>query len=102
MSLFSKVKMSPSEDEKMETLLSMSTKELSRLEVMQRISKKQMSQKEAGEILQLGKRQIKRLLKSYRKLGSASLDSKHRKSRNVSALPFLLGLKNRNNLTISD
>jgi len=78
MSLFSKVKMSPSEDEKMETLLSMSAKELSRLEVMQRLSKKQMSQKEAGEILQLGKRQIKRLLKSYRKQGAAGLVSKHR------------------------
>ncbi len=49
----------------METLLSMNTKELSRLEVMQRLSKKQMSQKEAGEILHLGNRQIKRLLKSY-------------------------------------
>ena len=30
----------------------------------------QMSQKEAGEILDLGKRQIKRLLKSYRKQGA--------------------------------
>jgi len=70
--------MSPSEDEKMETLLSMSTKELSRLEVMQRLSKKRMSQKEAGEILQLSTRQIKRLLKRYRKQGAAGLISKHR------------------------
>jgi transposase len=70
--------MSPSEDEKMETLLSMSTKELSRLEVVQRLSKKQMSQKEAGEILQLSTRQIKRLLKRYKKQGAAGLISKHR------------------------
>ncbi len=62
----------------METLLSMSTKELSRLEVMQRLSKKRMSQKEAGEILHLSTRQIKRLLKRYRKQGAAGLISKHR------------------------
>jgi transposase len=78
MSLFCKVEMSPSEDEKMETLLSMNTKELSKLEVMQRVSKKQMSQKEAGEILHLCTRQIKRLLKRYKKQGAVGLISKHR------------------------
>jgi hypothetical protein len=77
MSLFSKVKMSPSEDEKMETI-SMSTKEISRLEVMQKLDEKRMSQKEAGRILHLGVRQIKRLLKTYRKKGAAGLISKHR------------------------
>jgi len=50
MSLFSKVKMSPSEDEKME-IMNMSTKELSRLEVMQKVADKRISQKEAGVIL---------------------------------------------------
>ena len=60
----------------METLLSMSTKELSRLEVMQRLSKKQMSQKEAGEILHLCTRQIKRLLKKYRKQGAVGIGLK--------------------------
>jgi hypothetical protein len=67
-----KAKISPSEDEKMETLVSVGTKELSRLEVIQRLStpalaggtrEKQMSQKEAGEILHLCTRQIKWLLK---------------------------------------
>jgi transposase len=62
----------------MEILVQMSTKELSRLEVMQRLSGKRMSQKEAGEILHLGKRQIKRLLESYRKQGAVGLVSKHR------------------------
>jgi len=62
----------------MEILVQMSTKELSRLEVMQRLSKKQMSQKEAGEILHVGTRQIKRLLKRYGKHGAAGLVSKHR------------------------
>jgi len=36
MSHFAKVKMSPSEDRKMETLLNMSSKEINRLEVMQK------------------------------------------------------------------
>ncbi len=56
----------------------MSTKELSRLEIMQRLSEKRMSQKEAGEILHLSTRQIKRLLKAYRQKGAAGLVSKQR------------------------
>jgi transposase len=62
----------------MDRLLEMSPKELSRLEVMQRLSKKQMSQKEAGRILSLSVRQIKRLLNVYRQKGAAGLVSKHR------------------------
>jgi transposase len=62
----------------MDKLLEMSAKELSRLEVMQRVSKKQMSQKEAGRILDLSTRQIKRLLRAYRAQGAAGLVSKHR------------------------
>lgn len=62
----------------MDRLLEMSAKELSRLEVMQRISKKQMSQREAGRILSLSIRQIKRLLKTFRQSGAAGLVSKHR------------------------
>lgn len=56
----------------------MSVKELNRLEVMQRLSRKQMSQKEAGTILHLSTRQVKRLLKAYREKGAAGLVSKHR------------------------
>jgi transposase len=62
----------------MDRLLAMSTKEISRLEVMQRLSKKQMSQREAGRILSLSIRQIKRLLKTFRQSGAAGLVSKHR------------------------
>lgn len=62
----------------MEILLKMSSKEISRLEVMQRLSEKRMSQKEAGIILGLSTRQVKRLLKSYRKQGASGLVSKHR------------------------
>jgi hypothetical protein len=61
----------------METL-NMSSKEINRLEVMQKLSEKRMSQKEAGVILNLSTRQVKRLLKGYRKQGAASLVSKHR------------------------
>ena len=56
----------------------MSAKELSRLEVMHRLTEKRMSQKEAGVILKLSVRQVKRLLKAYRKRGAMGLVSKHR------------------------
>jgi transposase len=62
----------------MDRLLEMSAKELSRLEVMQRLSRKQLSQKEAGTILSLSVRQVKRLLQGYRQKGAAGLVSKHR------------------------
>jgi transposase len=62
----------------MDELLTMSAKELSRVEVMQKLVEKRMSQKEAGAILHLSTRQIKRLLKSYRKKGAVGLVSKQR------------------------
>jgi transposase len=62
----------------MDKLLTMSAKEINRLEVMQRVSRKQMSQSEAGTILSLSVRQIKRLLKVYRQQGAKGLVSKHR------------------------
>src|SRR5512145_1153776 len=62
----------------MDRLLEMSAKELSRLEVMQKLSEKRMSQKEAGRMLNLSTRQIKRLLQAYRQKGAAGLVSKHR------------------------
>jgi len=62
----------------MDELLEMSAKELNRLEVMQRLSRRQMSQSEAGRILSLSVRQIKRLLKAYRQKGAAGLVSKRR------------------------
>jgi transposase len=56
----------------------MNVKEINRLEVMQRLAKKQLSQKEAGTILELSMRQIKRLLKGYRGAGARGLVSKQR------------------------
>ena len=71
----------------MDKLLEMSAKELNRLEVMQRLSRKQMSQKEAGRILEVSTRQIKRLLKAYRAKGAAGLVSKHRGRQGNNRLP---------------
>ena len=62
----------------MDNLLQMSAKELNRLEVMQKLSEKRMSQKEAGRMLNLSTRQIKRLLRAYRQKGATGLVSKHR------------------------
>jgi transposase len=61
----------------METL-EMTTKEISRLEVMQKLEEKRLSQKEASTILGVSVRQIKRLLKSYRREGDKGLISRHR------------------------
>ena len=62
----------------MDKLLNMSAKELSRLEVIQKLNEKRMSQSEAGRILGLSTRQIKRWLRVYRINGAAGLVSKHR------------------------
>ena len=71
----------------MDHLLEMSAKELNRLEVMQRLSEKRLSQREAGWILDLGVRQIKRLLKTYRQRGAAGFVSKHRGRKGNHRLP---------------
>ena len=62
----------------MDRLLEMSSKEVERLGVMEKLAEKRMSQKEAGTMLHLSTRQIKRLLRAYRKKGAAGLMSKHR------------------------
>jgi len=62
----------------MDKLLTMSAKEMSRVEVMQKLSEKRMSQKEAGGMLHVSTRQIKRLLKTYREQGGAGLVSRQR------------------------
>lgn len=61
MSLLCQIKMSSLEDNKMD-LLHVSSKEINRLEVMQIPEGKQMLQKEAGLILGLNMRQVKRLI----------------------------------------
>ena len=56
----------------------MCAKELTRLEVMQRLNAKTLTQREAAAMLGLGMRQIKRLVRRYRKHGAAGLVSKKR------------------------
>lgn len=62
----------------MEELLEMSKKEIGRLEVMQKLAEKRMSQEEAGKVLGVSTRQVKRLLRAYREQGAQGLVSKRR------------------------
>jgi len=65
-------------DKKVDKLLQMSTKELSRLEVMQRLAEKRMRQQEAASVLGVSVRQVKRLIRAYRRQGAQGLISKRR------------------------
>ena len=56
----------------------MSKAELSRLEVMEHLQEKRMGQKAAAEILGVSVRQVKRLLRAYRRKGAAGLVSQQR------------------------
>jgi transposase len=56
----------------------MSPKEVNRLEVMQRLDEKRMKQKAAAELLGIGERQVKRLLRRYREQGPSGLVSQRR------------------------
>jgi len=62
----------------MEGLYVMSDKELNRFEIIDRLSRRELSQKKASEYLDLGVRQIQRLIKSYKLDGSRGLISKQR------------------------
>jgi transposase len=68
-------------------LLEMSTKELSRVEVMRRLAEKRMTQREAAQILGVSRRQIKRLLRTYRQEGAKGLVSKRRGKPSNNHLP---------------
>src|SRR3990172_6295801 len=70
--------MSPSEDRKMEKLLTMSAKEVSKLEVLQRLKEKNLSQREAAKMLGESVRHVKRMFKTYREKGAAGLVSLRR------------------------
>ena len=59
-------------------LLTMSKEELSRLEVMEHLQEKRMGQRTAAEVLGVSIRQVKRLLRVYRREGAAGLISQQR------------------------
>lgn len=65
----------------------MSQRELSRLEVIQRIKKKTLKQREAGELLTLSLRQVKRLCQVYEAEGAAGLVCKQRGQPSNNRLP---------------
>jgi len=56
----------------------MSDGELTRLEVLRDLDQKRLTAEAAGRLLELGRRQVFRLLKAYRTLGPAGLISKRR------------------------
>ena len=62
----------------MDKLLQMSAKEITRLEAIQRIKDKRLTQKEAGRMLGISVRQVKRLYQAYRKQGAKGLVSQRR------------------------
>jgi hypothetical protein len=59
-------------------LHTMSNKEITRLEIMQRLKDKRISQKEAGQMLKISVRQIKRLYRAYKAQGAKGLISARR------------------------
>lgn len=59
-------------------IVAMSKEELKRLGVMKDLQEKRMKQRTAGEILGISVRQVKRLLRTYRRDGAAGLVSKQR------------------------
>jgi transposase len=59
-------------------LLTMSTQEVERLTVIKQVAAKQLKQGEAMRLLKLSKRQVIRLVKGYRREGTAGLISKQR------------------------
>ena len=60
------------------TEFNMSAKEVTRLEVMKDLQSGKIRQKEAGKLLNLSERQIRRMLRRYEKFGALGLVSKHR------------------------
>ncbi len=62
----------------MDQLLTMSNQEITRLEVMQRLSDKRLKQFEAGRMLGISVRQVKRVFRAYKTHGAAGLVSRRR------------------------
>lgn len=59
-------------------LLTMSQVEIERVSIIKQLSEKRLKQGEAGKLLKVSTRQIRRMLHAYRKEGASALISKHR------------------------
>lgn len=68
----------PCERDRDMDLLTISKEELSQLEMMEHLQEKQMGQRTAAEVLGVSIRQVKRLLRAYRREGAAGLVSHQR------------------------
>lgn len=66
--------------------ITLSYQELDRLAIVQSILAKRLTQSQAAKQLQLSTRHIKRLVRAYRLLGAAGLQSKHRGKRANNAI----------------
>lgn len=71
----------------MSDILSLTKKELSRLQVLEQLQAKQIKQRQAAERLNLSVRQVKRLLRAFRRHGAQGLVSKRRGRRGPHQLP---------------
>lgn len=66
--------------------ITLSHQELNRLSLVESIIAKRITQSQAAKQLQLSTRQVKRLVRAYRLLGAAGLQSKHRGQRPNNAI----------------
>jgi transposase len=62
----------------MERTITMSTKELGRTEVFLKLQQKMITQQQAADILNISSRQVRRLLKEYKRVGARALLSRKR------------------------
>jgi len=62
----------------MKEIISMSVKETSRIAVLEKLMKKEIKQKHAGKLLNLSVRQVRRLVKRYKRLGVAGIPHQSR------------------------
>lgn len=62
----------------MKGIISMSVKETSRITILEKLMKKEIKQKHASHMLSLSVRQIRRLVKRYKRLGVAGIPHQSR------------------------
>jgi len=79
MSPFTKVKMSPYErDREVDKLHTMSEREIYRLQIMTQLAEKRITQKQAGELLRVSVRQVKRMWRRFQLQGPEGLINQSR------------------------
>ncbi len=71
----------------MSDILSLTKKELSRVQVLEQLNAKQIKQRQAAAQLNLSLRQVKRLLRAFRRRGAQAVISKRRGRRSPHQLP---------------